>query len=206
MVEPKDRPDLIPLIDLDRQQADDVCDAMANVGLEVVKEELGRDPGLEGFNRGLVRIYVPRAQLRDARDVVRGVLPEYGASTPARPESLEPTEEDSWSQIVAELRSEGVGTPNLGATGSTPQHSPGVEPGFTPPPPPPMPRPTRAAILAWSALLIGLGLLLIEAASRRTGLMLLLGLVAFVGGFVGVISLARRERSADDDHDDGAVV
>lgn len=205
MVEPKDRPDLIPLIDLDPQQAEDVCDAMANVGLEVIKEELGRDPGLEGFNRGLIRIYVPRAQLRDARDVVRGVLPEYGAA-PARPETLRPSEADSWSQIVADLRAEGVGTPDAGTAGTSAPEATSAEPGFTPPPPPPMPRPTRVAVLAWGAMLIGLGLLLIEAASQRTGLMLLVGLVAFIGGFVGVISLARRERSADDDHDDGAVV
>lgn len=185
-----------------------MCDAMANVGLEVVQEDLGRDPSLEGFNRGVVRIYVPRAQLRDARDVVRGVLPEYGASAPTPPETLEPSEADSWSQIVAELRAEGLGdrgpaTPvGNGATSSSVLD----EPGFSPPPPPPMPRPTRAAILAWAAMLVGLGLLLVEAASERTGLVLLLGLVAFVGGFAGVISLARRDRSADDDFDDGAVV
>lgn len=206
-MEPKDRPDLIPLIDLDSQQADEVCDAMVNVGLEVVREDLGRDPDLEGFNRGLVRIYVPRAQLRDARDVVRGVLPEYGA--PARPETLKPSEEDSWSQIVAELRAEGLGVRPAAPTSAavTPAVAAELdEPGFSPDPPPPLPRPSRAAIIAWAALLIGLGLLLVEAASQRTGLMLLLGLVAFVGGFVGVVSLARRDRSHDDDFDDGAVV
>lgn len=205
-MEPKDRPDLIPLIDLDREQADDVCDAMANVGLEVIQEDLGRDPNLEGFNRGLVRIYVPRAQLRDARDVVRGVLPEYGASAPVRPETLEPSEADTWSQIVADLRAEGVGDDTTPTTVSAPATSESHEPGFSPPPPPPLPRPTRAAILAWGALLIGLGLLLVEAAAQRSGLLLLLGLVAFVGGFAGVISLARRGRSADDDFHDGAVV
>ena len=205
-MEPRDRPDLIPLIDLDPHEADDVCDAMANVGLEVVREDLGRDPELEGFNRGLVRIYVPRTQLRNARDVVRGVLPEYGTSTPKRPETLPPSEEDSWSQIVADLRAEGVGTAPTGtgrALGPAPELE---ESGYSPPPPPPLPRPKRATILAWAALLGGLLLLLVEAASQRTGLMLLLGLVAFVGGFAGVLSLARRDRSADDDFDDGAVV
>lgn len=205
-MEPRDRPDLIPLIDLDPQQAEDVCDAMANVGLEVIKEDLGRDPDLEGFNRGLVRIYVPRAQLRDARDVVRGVLPEYGTSAPARPETLPPSEEDSWSQIVAGLRAEGLGAPPASTSRPAAPAPELEEHGFSPPPPPPLPRPKRATILAWAALLGGLMLLLVEAASQRTGLMLLLGLVAFVGGFAGVLSLARRDRSADDDFDDGAVV
>lgn len=204
-MEPRDRPDLIPLIDLDPQQADDVCDAMANVGLEVIKEDLGRNPDLEGFSRGLVRIYVPRAQLRDARDVVRGVLPEYGTSTQGRPETLKPSEEDSWSQIVAGLQADGVGSPVAGRAPTNPAAQ-AEEPGFSPPPPPPLPRPSRSALLAWAAMIIGLGLLLVEAASQRTGLVLLLGLVAFIGGFVGVISLARRDRRGDDDFDDGAVV
>ena len=222
-MDPKDRPDLIPLIDLDPDQADDVCDAMANVGLEVFRENLGLEPDRDDFKRGVVRLYVPRTHLRDAREVVRGVLPEYGG--PVTPKTLEPTEEDSWSQIVAGLRAEGVGEaddgrgPGAGSgagarsggggggvAGSPVSAADFEEPGYQPPHPPPVPRLARITWLAWGAMLVGLVMLLVLAASDRTGLGLLIALALFVGGFAGVLSRARRDRFDDDDFGDGAVV
>lgn len=197
------RPDLIPLIDLEQEDADAVCDAMANVGLEAVPHRLDPDGPDGGIGRMVVRIYVPRAQLRDARDVVRGVLPEYRApGSPARPSSLAPSEEEQWSRIVADLRGDGVDI-DVPVPAAAPV--PEDEPGFTPPPPPPLPRPHRVTVLAWAAIAAGAVLLLVGLGAGGEKLLAMLGIAGFIGGFITLVARAG-EDTRTDDPDDGAVV
>jgi hypothetical protein len=201
------RPDLIALIDLDQQDADAVCDAMANVGLEAVPHRLDHDAAEGGIGRVVVRIYVPRAQLRDARDVVRGVLPEYRApGSPARPASLAPSEEEQWSRIVADLRGEGldVDVPAQQHPAQQ-QDAHAEEPGFTPPTPPPLTRPHRVTLLAWAAIAAGVVLVLIGLGAGGEKLLAMLGIAGFIGGFITLVARAG-EGNRTDDPDDGAVV
>ncbi|MFI0431734.1 MAG: hypothetical protein ACH36H_01165 [Candidatus Nanopelagicales bacterium] len=198
----EDRPELIPLIDLELDEADDVIDAMANVGLEAVPYRL--DPGAaEGqITRAVIRLYVPRAQLRDARSVVRGVLPEYsssGVETP--PETLPRAEEQQWADIVSGLRSDGFEEPE------TPRVLPPEPPEerFRAPTPDPLPRPSNAALLSWLGIVAGAVLVVVGMITNGTGLIVLLGIGVFIGGFVGLVSRAGQHRH-DDEEDDGAVV
>jgi len=81
-----------------------------------------------------------------------------------------------------------------------------AEEHFEPPPPPPLPVLAPASL--YSLLLIVLGAVLIGSPGRL-GLSLDVGLVlgvAAVAGGVGVLVSRMRERSVDDDGDDGAVV
>jgi hypothetical protein len=197
----QDRPELVPLIDLQPHEAEAVVDAMNNVGLEAVPYRV--DPGArEGtMAKALIRLYVPRTQLRDARAVVRGVLPEYGATaadTP--PETLASGEEKAWADIVAELRSDGFAEP----AAPPPAHHPDPPERFTPPEPPPIPRLHRYTILSWIGLLGGIAVAIFGASVFGGGTVALLGMGMFVAGFVSLI-YRMRERDADD-YDDGAVV
>ncbi|TXH43299.1 MAG: hypothetical protein E6Q90_07005 [Actinobacteria bacterium] len=199
----EDRPDLIPLIDLELDEADEVMDAMSNVGLEAVPHRV--DPGAdEGrITRAVIRLYVPRAQLRDARSVVRGVLPEYAESgaDAVRPETLPHSEEQQWADIVSGLRSDGFTEPS--APRLLPPDPP--EEHFQAPEPEPMSRPSNAALLSWLGIVAGVLLVVVGMLTSGTGLIVLLGIGVFIGGFVGLVSRAGQHRD-DDDYDDGAVV
>ncbi len=198
----EDRPDLIPLIDLELDEADDVMDAMANVGLEAVPHRLDPGAGEGRITRAVIRLYVPRAQLRDARAVVSGVLPEYAESgTDTRPETLPHSEEQQWADIVSGLRSDGFTEP------SSPRLVPPAPPEehFQAPEPEPMSRPSNTALLSWLGIAAGLVLVVVGMLTSGTGLVVLLGVGVFIGGFVGLVSRAGQHRD-DDDYDDGAVV
>ncbi len=153
------RPDLVPLIDLEADDARLVCDAMSNVGLEAVQERIDGGPDATDLTKAVIRIFVPRGQVRDARAVVKGVLPEYGHAADTRPETLPAGEADQWSQIVAGLRQDGFDEPT--APAPVPVEAPEV--GYVPPAPPPIPRPRRGTLLAWGAM--GLGILIVVLSS-----------------------------------------
>lgn len=198
----QDRPELIPLIDLEPAEAEAVQDAMANVGLEAVPYRLDIGAREGTMAKALVRLYVPRTQLRDARAVVRGVLPEYGPASDTRPETLPPTEEQAWAAIVADLRSDGLDP-------SVPPAHPAFDPldhdeRFVPPVPPPLTRPRRGMLLAWAGLILGILIGVLGAVVFGGGVVSLLGIALFISGFVGLIAQAR-ERDPDD-YDDGAVI
>jgi hypothetical protein len=78
--------------------------------------------------------------------------------------------------------------------------------GFVPPEPGPFPRGDRLSRAAWTAVIGGPLFLLVAALTWRTlpSVLLLLALVAFVGGFVTLV--ARMPAEPPDDPDDGAVV
>jgi hypothetical protein len=89
---------------------------------------------------------------------------------------------------------------------------PGSVPGeddeerFVPPEPPPITSTDLASRLAWLGVLGGPLVLLLAALtwSRLPTLVVILALVAFVGGFITLVARLPRER--DDGPDDGAVV
>jgi hypothetical protein len=196
------RPELVPLIDLEPDEAEAVQDAMANVGLEAVPHRLDIGAREGTMAKALVRLYVPRTQVKDARAVVRGVLPEYGAASDTRPQTLPPSEEQAWAAIVADLRSEGLDT-------TVPQPPAAVDPldhdeRFVPPEPPPLGRPGRGMLLAWLGVLLGILIGVLGAVVFGGGVVSLLGIALFISGFVGLVAQAR-DRAPDDD-DDGAVI
>jgi len=80
------------------------------------------------------------------------------------------------------------------------------EGGYHPPEPPPLPRGDLVSVLAWGAVIGGPVFLLLAALMWRSlpTFLLLLALVAFVGGFVTLV--ARMPQEHPDDPDDGAVV
>jgi len=78
--------------------------------------------------------------------------------------------------------------------------------GFVPPEPPPFPKGDLLSRVAWAAVVGGPLFLLIAALTWQElpSVLLLLALVAFVGGFVTLV--ARMPADPPDDPDDGAVV
>lgn len=198
----EERPELVALIDLHPTDAATVTDAMANVGLEAVPYRLGVESEETSVGRLVIRLYVPRSQLRDARAVVWGVLPEY---RPAGPQGLDAPgagaadADRQFAEIVAGLRSDGFSEP------TAPPVPPPADPDehFHPPAPPPLPRPAPATILSWAAMLLGLLCAGYWLPRGGGALGVLVGVALFVGGFIAVIARARRHRDHDDD---GAVV
>lgn len=202
MTPDEERPDLIALIDLSPTDATRVCDAMANVGLEAVPHRLGSDYTDVGIGRAAVRIYVPRAQVRDARAVVEGVLPEYRTGMQDDAGSAEAPDEDrAFADIVAGLRADGFQERDMPRP---PVPDPAAEDRYVPPEPPPLPRISVAAIAAWGAMVVGIVLIGVALTQGGVGIELLAGAALFIGGFAGLIARARDGRSESDD--DGAVV
>jgi hypothetical protein len=80
------------------------------------------------------------------------------------------------------------------------------EEGFEPPEPPPFPRGDTVSRAAWAAVVGGPTFLLLAALLWRSlpTFLLLIALVAFIGGFVTLV--ARMPPEHPDDPDDGAVV
>ena len=68
-----------------------------------------------------------------------------------------------------------------------------------------MSRPSNAALLSWLGIVAGVLLVVVGMLTSGTGLIVLLGIGVFIGGFVGLVSRAGQHRD-DDDYDDGAVV
>ncbi|HQZ84619.1 MAG: hypothetical protein QG671_1279 [Actinomycetota bacterium] len=216
---PETRPDLIPLIDLDRGEADQLVDALTNVGLEAVTARVDTGGPDGALTRSLVRVFVPRSELSDARRVVAGVLPQMGTgrpkehppeATPADSGRLDVSESEQWSQIVADLRADGVSTEVPAGADVAPARRddfmPDQQDRFTPPDPPPLPRLSRAAMAAWAAIVGGIGLVVLSTILGLTGILTVLGVAGFVAGFIALVARAGSGRSGLDDHDDGAVV
>jgi hypothetical protein len=79
---------------------------------------------------------------------------------------------------------------------------------FVPPPPPPLPELDRVSRLAWAAL-VGGPALIVLAALLGIGLeswVVVLAIVAFLGGFVTLVARMRDRAPHDDGWDDGAVL
>lgn len=77
---------------------------------------------------------------------------------------------------------------------------------FVPDPPPPLPRLRRGTRWALLAILVGVALLVGKSLSDSIPDAVALGVLAIVGGFVGLVAMMREDRPSDSDPDDGAVV
>ena len=77
---------------------------------------------------------------------------------------------------------------------------------FVPDPPPPLPRLRRGTRWALLAILVGVALLVGRSFSDSIPDAVAFGVLAIVGGFVGLVAMMREDRPSDSDPDDGAVV
>jgi hypothetical protein len=77
---------------------------------------------------------------------------------------------------------------------------------FVPDPPPPLPRLRSGTRWALLAILVGVSLLVGRSLSDSIPDAVALGVLAIVGGFVGLVAMMREDRPSDSDPDDGAVV
>ena len=77
---------------------------------------------------------------------------------------------------------------------------------FVPDPPPPLPRLRRGTRWALASILLGVVLMVGPAFSDWIPDTVALGVLAVVGGFIGLVAMMREDRPSDSDPDDGAVV
>jgi hypothetical protein len=177
------------------------------------------------------RLYVDRAQRREARVLVDQHVAEVVDPLDRGPSGAEPRrdvvperaalrhdldEDAEWARIVAAFEAE-HGRPVLEDAPAEapaplpppPPHEPDVldrpDEHYEPPPPPPLPVPAPASLYA--TLLVIVGVLLVGAPSvfrLSTDVGLILGVAAIAGGVAMLVS-RMRDRS-EDDGDDGAVV
>jgi hypothetical protein len=162
------------------------------------------------------RLFVDRTRRADARGLVDGQADEL-ARRQHQPERLvrrDLDEEAEWRRIVAALEAEPGQTtvedepaaPAPVAAPAEPEFLDLPEEHYEPPPPPPLRAPAPASLYA--VLLIAAGALLVIApqlVGLAGDLALVLGVAAVAGG-VAVLVSRMRDRSDDDDGDDGAVV
>jgi hypothetical protein len=166
------------------------------------------------------RLFVDRARSAEARTLVEqqvgresaaGGVPERAS---VRREIREDLDEDAeWARIVSSFEAEHGRAPvdekPVDAPPPAP-HEPEIldrpDEHYEPPPPPPLPVPAPASLYA--VLLVIAGVVLVGAPgllnlSRDVGLVL--GVLVIAGGVALLVS-RMRERSTEDDGDDGAVV
>ena len=77
---------------------------------------------------------------------------------------------------------------------------------FVPAPPPPLPRLRRGTRWALSSIIVGVALIVGRSLTDTIPDAVALGVLAIVGGFVGLVAMMREDRPSDSDPDDGAVV
>jgi hypothetical protein len=77
---------------------------------------------------------------------------------------------------------------------------------FVPDPPPPLPRLRRGTRWALASILAGVVLIVGRAFWDAIPDAVALGVLAVVGGFIGLVAMMREDRPSDSDPDDGAVV
>jgi hypothetical protein len=77
---------------------------------------------------------------------------------------------------------------------------------FVPDPPPPLPRLRRGTRWALASILAGVVLIVGRAFWDTIPDAVALGVLAVVGGFIGLVAMMREDRPSDSDPDDGAVV
>ena len=135
--------------------------------------------------------------------------PPDGATDPAVPPGASgstPAERRDAVRRRIVLPGEGTRPIGPGGPGDRNAQQDDEDEGYVPPEPPPLPRGDLVSRVAWSAVIGGPLFLLIAALSWRTlpSMLLLIALLAFVGGFVTLV--ARMPQEHPDDPDDGAVV
>jgi len=165
------------------------------------------------------RLFVDRARRAEARILVEEQVGREGADrrpgpVPERAALRRDLDEDAeWARIVSAFEAEHGQTVVADEPAQAPPpapHEPGVldlpEEHYEPPPPPPVPAPAPASLYA--VLIVVAGVLLVFAPgllNLSPDLGLVLGVTAIAGG-VSLLVMRMRERSFEDDGDDGAVV
>lgn len=185
------------LCTVDQPLVDHVRELLAAAGIESSAE-----PGADGR----VDVTVSPDSAEHARSVIGLVLPHLLAGPPGAArlsDRLIRTEHDPPALpggLVDARASYGYADPLADA-----HDEDGDEADFVPPEPPPLPRPRdRIEKASWIGLVAGPLLLVAVPLFGLPGILTPVGLVAFLGGFVGLI--ARLEDRPDDGWDDGAVV
>jgi hypothetical protein len=140
-------------------------------------------------------------------DLDLGDLPRPGADLASAPDAdaaANPGQPDVGSRQLPASWEESF--PGVEPSDTPGEAADGDEPGYVPPEPPPLPRGDLLFRLAWIGVIGGPLFLLLAALFWRDlpQSLLLLCLVAFVGGFVTLV--ARMPGDHRDDDDDGAVV
>ncbi len=210
--------DYAPVAMLERSTATDALLALREAGVAAYAVL----PESEDSQRAT--LFADRTALDRARAVVRDLAPD---ALPAA--DLSPVDEVAWQQIVsgfsatADEPAQHRPTPGDGPTGAAEPAPPRPQAGprpphplvrdddtehFVPGPPPPPPRLDLVSRLAWSGVFGGPLLLLSSALvswSPPRGLVLLC-VLAFVGGMVTLVARMKDEPPVDDGPDDGAVV
>jgi hypothetical protein len=213
-----------PLRDVDPRIGEHLLDVLHAVGIAAYLEP-SSDVG--PYTRTVFlpspptdRLFVDRARRAEARTLVEqqvgregpaGAVPERAA---VRREIRDDLDEDAeWARIVSSFEAEHGRAPVEEEPAQVPPpapHEPEIldrpEEHYEPPPPPPLPVPAPASLYA--VLLVIAGVLLVGAPgllnlSRDVGLVL--GVLVIAGGVALLVS-RMRDRSTEDDGDDGAVV
>ncbi len=214
-----------PLRDVDPRIGEHLLDVLHAVGIAAYLEP-SSDVG--PYTRTvflpsppLDRLFVDRARRAEARTLVEEQVGAAGAVTEravVRREVRADLDEDAeWARIVSSFEAENA--PNVvdeepvqapSQAPPPPPHEPAIldrpDEHYEPPPPPPLPVPAPASLYA--VLLVIAGVLLVGAPglldlSPDVGLVL--GVILIAGGVALLVS-RMRDRNADDDGDDGAVV
>jgi len=137
-----------------------------------------------------------------------GAAPEPGAAGAAGPAAV--AQPDHWDPPIRRISVPGTApaAPEIGGAGrhADADRTDEDDDGYQPPEPPPLPRGDVISRVAWAAVIGGPLFLLVAAMLWRSlpTFLLLLALMAFVGGFVTLV--ARMPQEHPDDPDDGAVV
>jgi hypothetical protein len=221
-----------PVRDVDPRIGEHLLDLLHAVGIAAYLEP---SADVEPYTRSVSlpsppsdRLFVDRARRAEARTVIDEHVPA-GAECPAPGQEEHPKpvrgperavvrrdldEEAEWAAIVAAFEAEngrnGVDEPPSALPSPPAPHEMPIldrpDEHYEPPPPPPLPVPAPASLYA--VLLVVFGLLLVGAPGvlrLSTDVGLILGVAAIAGGVAMLVS-RMRDRSDDDDGDDGAVV
>ncbi|MGY1711593.1 hypothetical protein ACI8AC_19000 [Geodermatophilus sp. SYSU D00758] len=206
-----------PLRDVDPRVGEHLLDVLREAGIAAYLEP---SADVEPYTRTVSlpspptdRLFVDRARVGEGRALVDQHADEHVPERTRAPRASRPDvdEDAEWARIVAAFEAEHGRT--VGGEADAPAPVPAEpdlldlpEEHYEPPPPPPVPAPSPASLYA--VLLVAAGAVLVFA-PRLVGLSgdtgLVLGVAAVAGGAWLLLS-RMRERSLDDDGDDGAVV
>ncbi len=220
-----------PLRDVDPRIGEHLLDVLHAVGIAAYLEP-SADVG--PYTRTVFlpspptdRLFVDRARRAEARTLVEQQVGREGADRPAgavperavvRRDIREDLDEDAeWARIVSSFEAEHGRNivdddppPPAAPQPPPPPHEPAIldrpDEHYEPPPPPPLPVPAPSSLYAVLMVLAGVvlagfpGLL-----NLSTDVGLVLGVLAIAGGVALLVS-RMRDRSTEDDGDDGAVV
>mgnify|MGYP000386126295 FL=1 len=212
-----------PLRDVDPRIGEHLLDVLHAVGIAAYLEP-SADVG--PYTRTVFlpspptdRLFVDRSRRAEARTLVEEQVGREGADrrpdpVPERAALRRDLDEDAeWAAIVSAFEAEhgrAVAAEEPAQAPPPAPHEPAVldrpDEHYEPPPPPPVPVPAPASLYAILVVLGGVLLVFAPGLLRLSAdVGLVLGVAAIAGG-VALLVMRMRERSLEDDGDDGAVV